>query len=397
MERISKTITAYDKNCIAFNDKFMEFPPYIQKIEEFIDLLEPGVKVLDLGCGPGNVSRQLMLSGKKFKIEGIDLSEEMVKLARKNAPSGDFSCKDIREISFSKESYDVLILSFCIVHLSETEMLSLLQKVSTYLKEKGKLYLSFMEGKNDGFEKTSFSNEEIYYYYYHSAERVGKILKDNHLSILKVTKQDYQENDGTITTDVFIFAEKDQLSGLKYPYVMKRWYSLLLIYALILGVLIGCSNVLPTNKVDVKENIKPIESQNSNEYVNTQYGFSFSLPGSWKGYLVISSNWDGLAPEGESGETIVENGPLLSIRHPQWTSQSPRQDIPIMVFTLEQWDSLLQEKFHIGAAPVEPSEIGRNSSYVFALPARYNYAFPQGYEEVENILKSNPLQAINSK
>jgi hypothetical protein len=28
---------------------------------------------------------------------------------------------------------------------------------------------------------------------------------------------------------------------------------------------------------------------------------------------------------------------------------------------------------------------------VFALPARYNYAFPTRYEEVEKILSSNPL------
>jgi len=38
-------------------------------------------------------------------------------------------------------------------------------------------------------------------------------------------------------------------------------------------------------------------------------------------------------------------------------------------------DSLQQEKFHIGAAPINPSELGRNTKYVFALPARYNYAF----------------------
>jgi hypothetical protein len=64
-----------------------------------------------------------------------------------------------------------------------------------------------------------------------------------------------------------------------------------------------------------------------------------------------------------------------------------------MVFTLEQWNSLQQEKFHIGAAPIGPSELGRNNSYVFALPARYNFSFLKGYEEVESILNTHPLQA----
>ncbi|MDD2756827.1 MAG: hypothetical protein PHS80_15045, partial [Methanothrix sp.] len=62
------------------------------------------------------------------------------------------------------------------------------------------------------------------------------------------------------------------------------------------------------------------------------------------------------------------------------------------IFTLAQWDDLLAEKFHIGAAPIGPSELGRNADYVFALPARYNYAFPTGYEEVDQIIQGKPLK-----
>ncbi|MGE5485230.1 MAG: hypothetical protein ACM3X4_09450 [Ignavibacteriales bacterium] len=128
-------------------------------------------------------------------------------------------------------------------------------------------------------------------------------------------------------------------------------------------------------------------------YKNTQYGFRFSLPESWKGYVIVADKWEGLAPRGPQGETASDTGPMISIRHPQWTSQDPRQDIPIMVFTLAQWESLQQGKYHIAAAPIGPSELGRNSEYVFALPARYNFAFPTGFEEVEHILKGHPLQA----
>jgi hypothetical protein len=38
------------------------------------------------------------------------------------------------------------------------------------------------------------------------------------------------------------------------------------------------------------------------------------------------------------------------------------------------------------------SEIGRNKRYVLALPARYNYALPIGWEEVERIIAENSLQ-----
>ncbi len=136
------------------------------------------------------------------------------------------------------------------------------------------------------------------------------------------------------------------------------------------------------------------EETGSIVYKNTEYGFTFALPSGWKGYAILTDRWEGLSlEEGHQGE-VTETGPIIVIRHPQWTSENPRQDIPVMVFTVDQWNSLQQEKFHIGAAPVGPSELGRNSSYVFALPARYNFAFPTGYEEVEDILNSHPLKPI---
>lgn len=132
------------------------------------------------------------------------------------------------------------------------------------------------------------------------------------------------------------------------------------------------------------------------EYKNTQYSFTFSLPLSWQGYSIVTDTWKGYT-SGAQGDAPTETGPLIYIRHPQWTEQASRQDIPIMVFTLQQWNSLQQEKFHIGAAPIGPSELGRNAKYVFALPARYNYAFPLGYQEVDAILKNNPLNTFSPK
>lgn len=128
-------------------------------------------------------------------------------------------------------------------------------------------------------------------------------------------------------------------------------------------------------------------------YDNAQYGFRFTLPASWQGYSIVTSTWEGLATVSTQGEQAVEMGPLLSIRHPQWTDNRPRQDIPIMVFTQDQWNQLTQDKFNIGAAPIGPRKLGQNTDYVFALPARYNYAFPEGFEEVDEIIESDPLQA----
>ncbi|CAN7765567.1 copper amine oxidase N-terminal domain-containing protein [Paenibacillus sp. LjRoot153] len=127
-------------------------------------------------------------------------------------------------------------------------------------------------------------------------------------------------------------------------------------------------------------------------YENTQYGFRFTLPDSWKGYTIVTDKWEGLSAGDAQGDNV--SGAKLSIRHPEWTAVKPRQDIPILVFAVDQWNELQQDKFHIGAAPIGPSELTRNDKYVFALPARYNFAYPDGYQEVEDILKSNPIQPM---
>jgi hypothetical protein len=128
-------------------------------------------------------------------------------------------------------------------------------------------------------------------------------------------------------------------------------------------------------------------------YTNNDYGFTFTLPENWKGYSLVVSKWIGQGI-GDTQDAPRATGPLIAIRSPLWTSEVPRQDIPIMVFTLREWDELRREVFHIGAAPIPPSELGRNANYVFALPARYNYAFPAGFEEVQAILEGRPLHTF---
>ncbi len=129
------------------------------------------------------------------------------------------------------------------------------------------------------------------------------------------------------------------------------------------------------------------------EYKNSEYGFSIVLPDSWKGYRVIESKWLGYEIDTPS-DIPTDQGPIIQIRHPNWKEDDPYQDIPIMVFTLEQWKVIQDEKLSVSAAPFPPTELARNSIYVLALPARYNYSFYKGWQEVETIIKSGALKAF---
>lgn len=137
------------------------------------------------------------------------------------------------------------------------------------------------------------------------------------------------------------------------------------------------------------------EAGDSIKYRNRDYGFTFTLPKSWSGYTIVAEAWEGRSVEGSISVQITETGPKLLIRHPKWTKENPREDIPVMVFNMAQWDKVQQGKISLGAAPIGPAELGRNTTYVFALPARYNYDFLTGYQEVEQILTENPLKPFN--
>jgi hypothetical protein len=131
-------------------------------------------------------------------------------------------------------------------------------------------------------------------------------------------------------------------------------------------------------------------------YRNERYGFTISLPASWTGYSVIDSAWVGhINAEDQTPQTAgLDHGPEVVVRHPRWTAADPRQDIPILIFTHAQWELVTAEKLFITAAPVGPSELGRNAAYVFALPPRYNFSYLTGWEDVQRILEHGALHTF---
>ena len=67
-------------------------------------------------------------------------------------------------------------------------------------------------------------------------------------------------------------------------------------------------------------------------YVNTDYGFNFTLPSDWQGYSIVKETWNGNALT----DTVASSGPKLLIRNPKWIASAPYEDLPILVFTISQ-------------------------------------------------------------
>ena len=119
-------------------------------------------------------------------------------------------------------------------------------------------------------------------------------------------------------------------------------------------------------------------------YRNSKYGFSLVLPASWKGYTASWSRWEGSVFDGNGELKQVLHGPELRIRHPKWTEDNPREDLPVMIFTIPQW----RQEPIVSAAPFGAGKLGRNRKYVFGVPPRWDYDFAEGWEEAGKILTS---------
>lgn len=71
--------------------------------------------VLELGCGTGNILHGL---SKNYNVTGIDISLEMLKIAKKKIPKGKLYLQDIRNFRLEKKFDVILCLYDTINHLT---------------------------------------------------------------------------------------------------------------------------------------------------------------------------------------------------------------------------------------------------------------------------------------
>ena len=200
-----QTIAAYDKNALKYSEKFDNYEIYQKRIRDFQRKYIPtGAHILDLGCGPGNNIRTILEQDDTCLFHGIDLSTKFIQIARQRFPQFNFQLQNICNLDLQRQ-YDVVLASFCIVHLTDNETRTFIQNLPKIIRNTGFLYLSYMNGESSGFETTSFSKDEIFFNYYRD-EFILDQLEQAGFSVLEIGKEEYAESDGSTTIDTFIYA-----------------------------------------------------------------------------------------------------------------------------------------------------------------------------------------------
>ncbi len=123
-------------------------------IREFLDLLEEGDTILDLGCGSGRDSRIFYDLG--YDVTPLDGAEEMCRLAEVHTGL------DVLQMTYEEMEFDGAFDGVwayqSLIHIPKEELPGIFKRIAKALEEDGIFFLSMKLGDSDGFRGERYFN-----------------------------------------------------------------------------------------------------------------------------------------------------------------------------------------------------------------------------------------------
>jgi len=211
MEKRHLAAQLFDKYAARYQEKYMDVQLYHDGLRLYCQGLRQGsVAVLDVGCGPGNVSRFLLDQRPELELMGIDLAPSMVALAKENNPEASFKVMDALDVAQLPQHYAGIVIGFCLPYLSREETEQLLAASLNRLEPGGSLYLSTMEGDygDSDWNGPSTGEADRLFTYYHDGEFLNACLSKLGYTDIHIQRQQFEQADGQITWDLICLAKK---------------------------------------------------------------------------------------------------------------------------------------------------------------------------------------------
>lgn len=209
MDKYLETFETWDKIAQLYEDRFMDLDLYNDTYTAFCKVLKKtNASILEIGCGPGNITKFLLDTNPAFKISALDVSKNMVEIARTHNPKADFHIMDCRNINTIQNTFDGVICGFTIPYLSESDCSKMISDLNSLINDNGILYLSFVSGdyKKSGY--LSGSKGDRTYFYYHNLQNIKRILDKNDFKTIEVIEKEYKKSDGTSETHTILLSKK---------------------------------------------------------------------------------------------------------------------------------------------------------------------------------------------
>lgn len=209
MNTYKETFETWDKLASLYQEKFMELTLY-NTTYDFIcsSISKENAEILELGCGPGNITKYLLSKRPDFKILGLDNSPNMINLAKQNNPNANFRVIDVRQIDALTGKFEAIVCGFCLPYLSPSDCEKLILDMESLLNDNGFLYISFVEGdiNQAGFEVGSSGYR--CYFYYHNLDNLKMQLTNANFTDIHVFKVTYKKSETQTDIHTILTAKK---------------------------------------------------------------------------------------------------------------------------------------------------------------------------------------------
>jgi 2-polyprenyl-3-methyl-5-hydroxy-6-metoxy-1,4-benzoquinol methylase len=210
MSHSESTIKTWDKLAEKYQKKFMDITLYDASYDLFCDSISnESATLLEIGSGPGNITKYLLSKHPNYKILATDVAPSMIELARINNPSAKFLVLDARNIDQINRKFDAIMCGFCLPYLSKEESIKLITDSHALLNDHGILYFSFIEndyGKSES--QTSSDGEHTMFVYYHQADYLQKALDEANFKTLELLRISYEKTGNVFDTHSIFIVQK---------------------------------------------------------------------------------------------------------------------------------------------------------------------------------------------
>ena len=149
-------------------------------LKKFVKILPKKSKVLDAGCGAG-VPVARFLTESKLDVTGIDISKNMIKLARENVSTARFLKMDMTKITFKPNSFDGIVSFYAIIHIPREKHKKVIKNFYKVLKPGG---LALLCMGNDDWESIEMYKGTKMFWSQYAPEKTLKIIQNGGFNII---------------------------------------------------------------------------------------------------------------------------------------------------------------------------------------------------------------------
>ena len=160
---------------------------WVEGTDAFIKKLPAGARVLDVGCGSGVKSKYLVAHG--FKVTGIDISENLLDIARREVPQSEFKIFSMTDIDSMTETFDGIFAQASLLHIPKKDASSVVKKMARRLIPGGLLYIAVKEIRKNQLgeeivKKNGYGYEYELFFSYFTMTELERYLVDAEFKVV---------------------------------------------------------------------------------------------------------------------------------------------------------------------------------------------------------------------